>query len=87
MDKLNLSSQTLIQLTMLGVEQEQNIKNITNLLSKIDQMCKEEAGMSLDQLIDSYDYCIDKLEEINTEKMQRHQPILSNEEMDKMLAL
>ena len=44
-----------------------NIKNITNILSEIDKMCREQAGMSLDTLIINYDNCIDRLDAINTE--------------------
>lgn len=71
MDKLKLSTQTLVQLATLQAEEEQNIKNITNILSQVDKLCQEQAGMTLDQLIDSYDYCIERLEVINKEREYR----------------
>jgi hypothetical protein len=71
MKALDLSTQSTIQLEILQTEQESNIKNITKILSLVDEMCQAQAGMSLDQLIDSYDYCIEKLNIIKTEKESR----------------
>lgn len=71
MKALDLSTQSSIQLAMLQTEQESNIKNITKILALVDEMCQAQAGMSLDQLIDSYDYCIEKLNVIKSEKQSR----------------
>jgi hypothetical protein len=71
MKALDLSTQSSIQLAMLQAEQESNIKNITKILALVDEMCQAQAGMSLDQLIDSYDYCIEKLNVIKSEKQSR----------------
>ncbi len=71
MKALDLSTQSTIQLEILQTEQESNIKNITKILSLVDEMCQAQAGMSLDELIDSYDYCIEKLNIIKTEKESR----------------
>ena len=71
MKALDLSTQSSIQLAKLQAEQESNIKNITGILALVDEMCQAEAGMSLDQLIDSYDYCIERLNVIKSEKQDR----------------
>ena len=71
MNTLDLSTQTLIQLAKLEAEEQQNIKNISNILTKVDKLCQEEAGMSLDELIDNYDNCIERLEVINNEQQYR----------------
>lgn len=71
MNTLDLSTQTLIQLAKLEAEEQQNIKNISNILTKVDKLCQEEAGMSLDELIDNYDNCIERLEVINNERQYR----------------
>jgi hypothetical protein len=71
MKGLKLSTQSDIQLAKLEAEQQQNIKNITRILAKVDEMCQEEADMSLDQLIDNYDYCMERLEAIKHEKVER----------------
>ena len=68
MKALDLSTQSIVQLAKLEAEQQQNIKNITRILAKVDEMCQEEAGMSLDQLIDGWDYCIERLAVISKEK-------------------
>jgi hypothetical protein len=68
MKALDLSTQSIVQLAKLEAEQQQNIKNITRILAKVDEMCQEEADMSLDQLIDSWDYCIERLAVISKEK-------------------
>ena len=71
MKALDLSTQSSIQLAKLQAEEESNIKNITKILALVDEMCQAEAGMSLDQLIDSYDYCIERLNVIKSEKQDR----------------
>ena len=68
MKSLDLSTQSIVQLAILQAEEQQNIDNITRILVKVDKMCQEEAGMSLDQLIDSWDYCIERLAVISKEK-------------------
>jgi flagellin-specific chaperone FliS len=71
MKALDLSTQSIVQLAKLEAEQQQNIKNITRILAKVDEMCQEEADMSLDQLIDCYDYCIERLDALSKEKKFR----------------
>jgi hypothetical protein len=71
MKGLKLSTQTNVQLAMLEAEQQQNINNITRILAKVDEMCQEESGMSLDELIDNYDYCIERINAIKEEKKFR----------------
>ena len=67
MDKLNLTTKSRVQLAILQAEEQQHIKNISNLLSKVDKICKEESGMSLADLIECYDDRLDRLDAINTE--------------------
>jgi len=71
MKGLKLSTQTNVQLAKLKAEQQQNINNITKILIKVDEMCQEESGMSLDELIDNYDYCIERLNAIKEEEKDR----------------
>ena len=72
MNTLDLSTQTTVQLAILEAEEQQHIKNITNILSEIDKMCRERAGVSLDTLIINYDNCIDRLDAINKEQQCRN---------------
>jgi len=71
MKGLKLSTQSDMQLAKLQAEQQQNINNITKILIKVDEMCQEEADMSLDELLDNYDYCMERLEAIKHEKVER----------------
>lgn len=71
MDKLNLKTKTTVQLAILQAEQEQNIKNIANILSEVDRMCQDKAGMSLADLIEHHDTCMERYYEINREQAFR----------------
>ena len=71
MKGLKLSTQTNVQLAKLKAEQQQNINNITKILIKVDEMCQEESDMSLDELLDNYDYCIERLNAIKEEEKDR----------------
>jgi hypothetical protein len=70
-DKLNLKTKTTVQLAILQAEQEQNIKNIANILSEVDRMCQDKAGMSLADLIEHHDTCMERYYEINREQAFR----------------
>jgi hypothetical protein len=64
-DKLNLKTQTTVQLAILQAEEEQNIKNIANILSEVDRMCQDKAGMSFADLLKHQESCVERYYKIN----------------------
>lgn len=71
MDKLNLKTQTNIQLALLKAEEEHNIANISNVLSELNRMCQDKAGMSLADLLKHQESCVERYYEINREESFR----------------
>ena len=67
MDKLNLTTQSRIQLAILQAEEEQNIKNISRIILEANLICRERAGMSFNELMIHYNDRLDRLDAINTE--------------------
>ena len=67
MKTLDLSTQTNIQLEILVAEEEQIIKSINNILTKIDEVCIEEMGMNLEKLYEAADWAIDRLNTLKSE--------------------
>ena len=58
MTKLDLSTQSNIQLELLLAKEENMIKGITNILKEIDKVCLEEIDMTLEQLLEANDWSI-----------------------------
>ena len=71
MKTLDLSTQTDIQLELLVAREENTIKSINNILTKIDEVCMEEAGMTLQQLYEANDWAIDRLNALKSEMEHR----------------
>ena len=67
MKTLDLSTQTNLQLEILVAEEEQLIKSINNILTKIDEVCIEEMGMNLEKLYEAADWAIDRLNTLKSE--------------------
>ena len=71
MNVLDLSTQTGIQLELLVAREEKTINAINNILTKIDEVCMEEMGMTLEQLLEVNDYAIDRLNTLKSEIKDR----------------
>jgi hypothetical protein len=71
MKTLDLSTQTDIQLELLVVREEKTIKSINNILTKIDEVCMEEMGMTLEQLFEANDWAMDRLNALKSEMEHR----------------
>lgn len=71
MKTLDLSTQTDIQLELLVVREENTIKSINNILTKIDEVCMEEMGMTLQQLYEVNDWATDRLNALKSEIKDR----------------
>ena len=67
MKTLDLSTQTNLQLEILVAEEEQLIKSINNILTKIDEVCIKEMGMNLEKLYEAADWAIDRLNTLKSE--------------------
>ena len=71
METLDLSTQTDMQLELLVAREENTIKSINNILTKIDEVCMEEMGMTLQQLYEVNDWAIDRLNALKSEIKDR----------------
>ena len=71
MKTLDLSTQTDIQLQLLIAREENTIKSINNILRKIDEVCMEEAGLTLQQLLALNDSASDRLNALKSEIKDR----------------
>ena len=67
MTKLELSTQSNIQLELLLAKEENMMKGITNILKEIDKVCLEEIDMTLEELLEAHDWSIDRLKALQTE--------------------
>ena len=76
MTKLDLSTQSNIQLELLLAKEENMIKGITNILKEIDKVCLEEIDMTLEQLLEAHDWSIDRLNALQLEIKDRQQPLV-----------
>jgi hypothetical protein len=76
MTKLDLSTQSNIQLELLLAKEENMIKGITNILKEIDKICLEEIDMTLEQLLEANDWSIDRLKALQLEIKDRQQPLV-----------
>jgi hypothetical protein len=76
MTKLDLSTQSNIQLELLLAKEENMIKGITNILKEIDKICSEEIDMTLEQLLEANDWSIDRLKALQLEIKDRQQPLV-----------
>jgi hypothetical protein len=76
MTKLDLSTQSNIQLELLLAKEENMIKGITNILKEIDKVCLEEIDMTLEQLLEANDWSIDRLKALQLEIKDRQQPLV-----------
>jgi hypothetical protein len=76
MTKLDLSTQSNIQLELLLAKEENMIKGITNILKEIDKVCLEEIDMTLEQLLEAHDWSIDRLKALQLEIKDRQQPLV-----------
>lgn len=75
MNKLDLSTQSNIQLELLLAKEENMMKGITNILKEIDKVCLEEIDMTLQELLEAHDWSIDRLNALQTEIKDRQQPL------------
>ena len=71
MNVLNLSTQTDMQLELLVAREEKTINAINNILTKIDEVCMEEMGMTLEQLFETNDWAMDRLNALKSEMEHR----------------
>ena len=71
MKTLDLSTQTDMQLELLLAREENTIKSINNILRKIDEVCREEAGLTLQQLLALNDSASDRLNALKSEIKDR----------------
>jgi len=71
MNVLDLSTQTDMQLELLVAREEKTINAINNILTKIDEVCMEEMGMTIEQLLEVNDYAIDRLNTLKSEIKDR----------------
>ena len=71
MNKLELNTQTDIQLELLLAKEQKFINAINNILIEIDKVCKEDMQMTYDQLLEAYEYSTDRLNALNTEMVDR----------------
>ena len=71
MKKLDLSTQSDIQLELLLAKEEKTIKSIYNILAEIDKVCMEEMGMTLEQLYEANDWTIDRVNSLKSEMEHR----------------
>ena len=71
MNVLDLSTQTDMQLELLVAREEKTINSINNILTKIDEVCMEEMGMTLQQLLEINDWAIDRLNALKSEIKDR----------------
>lgn len=71
MKTLDLSTQTDMQLELLVAREENTIKSINNILTKIDEVCMEEAGLTLQQLLALNDSASDRLNALKSEIKDR----------------
>jgi hypothetical protein len=76
MTKLDLSTQSNIQLELLLAKEESMMKGITNILKEIDKVCLEEIDMTLEQLLEANDWSIDRLKALQLEIKDRQQPLV-----------
>ena len=74
MNKLDLSTQSNIQLELLLAKEENMMKGITNILKEIDKVCLEEIDMTLQELLEAHDWSIDRLKALQTEIKDREKP-------------
>ena len=74
MNKLDLSTQSNIQLELLLAKEENMMKGITNILKEIDKVCLEEIDMTLEELLEAHDWSIDRLKALQTEIKDREKP-------------
>lgn len=71
MTKLDLSTQSNIQLELLLAKEENMMKGITNILKEIDKVCLEEIDMNLEELLEAHDWSIDRLKALKSEMEHR----------------
>lgn len=71
MNKLDLSTQSNIQLELLLAKEENMMKGITNILKEIDKVCLEEIDMTLEKLLEAHDWSIDRLKALKSEMEHR----------------
>ena len=71
MTKLDLTTQSDIQLEMLLAREENMVKAISNILREVDKVCMEEMNMTLDQLLEANDWSIDRLNALKSEMKHR----------------
>jgi hypothetical protein len=71
MNVLDLSTQTDMQLELLVAREEKTINSINNILTKIDKVCMEEMGITLQQLLEINDYAIDRHNTLKSEIKDR----------------
>lgn len=76
MNKLELSTQSNIQLELLLAKEENMMKGITNILKEIDKVCLEEIDMTLEELLEAHDWSIDRLKALQTEIKDREKPLV-----------
>ena len=76
MNKLDLSTQSNIQLELLLAKEENMMKGITNILKEIDKVCLEEIDMTLEELLEAHDWSIDRLKALQTEIKDREKPLV-----------
>ena len=78
MNVLDLSTQTDMQLELLVAREEKTINAINNILTKIDEVCMEEMGMTIEQLLEVNDYAIDRLNTLKSEIKDRASTLQSD---------
>jgi hypothetical protein len=71
MTKLELSTQSNIQLELLLAKEENMMKGITNILIEIDKVCLEKIDMNLAELLEAHDWSIDRLKALKSEMEHR----------------
>ena len=75
MKSLDLTTQSDIQLELLLAREKNMLESFNFLLDKIEAVCKEDMDLTLEQVLEYYEYSNDRLTALQTE-MALRQPIV-----------
>lgn len=75
MNRLNLSTQSNIQLELLMAKEEKILKDFNRLLNKLEKICQADMDLTLEQVLEYHEYSLDRMIALRKEIEARQEPL------------
>jgi exonuclease VII small subunit len=75
MPTLDLTTQSDIQLELLLAKEQNMLNSFANVLNKLEAICQDQMDLTLDQVLEFYEYSIDRMKALQEEISHRQKKI------------